>query len=56
MDGPNVNWKFFTDMKKKLDDDYETVFINIGSCGLLIVHNSFKTGAAAAEWNVEALL
>ena len=56
MDGPSVNWKFFTDMKKKLADDYETILINIGSCGLHIVHNSFKTGVTAAEWKVEALL
>ena len=25
MDGPNVNWKFFTDMKKKLSDDFGTI-------------------------------
>ena len=57
MDGPSVNWKFFTDMKKKLvADDYETILINIGSRGLHIVLNSFKTGATAAEWKVEALL
>lgn len=30
--------------------------INIGSFGLHIVHTSFKTGATAAEWKVEALL
>ena len=56
MDGPSVNWKFFADMKKKLSDDYECMLINIGSCGLHIVHNSFKTGATATEWKVEALL
>lgn len=32
MDGPSVNWKFFTGMKKKLADDYETILMNIGSC------------------------
>ena len=56
MDGPSVNWKLFIDMKKKLADDYETILINVGSCGLHIVHNSFKTGATVAEWKVEALL
>ena len=54
--GPSVNWKFFTDMKKKVPDDLDTILINTGSCGLHIVHNSFKTGETAAEWNVEALL
>ena len=52
----DVNWKFFTDVRKTLAGDYETILINIGSCGLHIVHNSFKTGATAAEWKVEALL
>ena len=56
MDGPSANWKFFTDMKKKLANDFETILINIGSCGLHIVHNSVKTGATVAEWKVEALL
>jgi len=43
-------------MKKKLSDDYECMLINIGSCELHIVHNSFKTGATATEWKVVALL
>lgn len=30
MDGPSVNSKFFTDMKKKLADNYETILINMG--------------------------
>ena len=37
-------------------DDYETILINIGSCGLHIAQNSLKTGATATEWKVEALL
>lgn len=32
MDGASVNWKFFTDMRKKLSDDVDTILINIGSC------------------------
>ena len=56
MDGPGFNSKFSTDIKKKVADDYETILISIGSCGLHIVHNSFKTGATAAECKVEALL
>ena len=43
-------------MKKKLSDDYECMLINIGSCGLHIVHNSFKTGATVTERKVKALL
>ena len=56
MDGPNVNWKFFNNMKAKLADEFDTTLINIGSCGLHIIHNSFKTGALATEWSLSSLL
>ena len=56
MDGPNVNWKFFGDMKKKLDNDYGTALINIRSCGLDVVDNSFKSGMDATGWQVSSFL
>ena len=33
MDGPSVNWKFYGELKKKVNTDYGTTLINIGSCG-----------------------
>lgn len=42
MDGPSVKWKFYGELKKKVNNDYGTTLINIGSCGLHVVHNSFK--------------
>ena len=42
MDGPSVNWKFYRELKKKVHNDYGTTRINIGSCGLHVVHNSFQ--------------
>ena len=42
MDGPNVNWKFYSMVKKKLSDEFDSGLINIGYCGLHIIHNSFK--------------
>ena len=56
MDGPNVNWKFFRDLKNKVNDDYGTSLINIGSCGLHVVHNSFKRGINATGWQVSSFL
>ncbi|KAG1703703.1 hypothetical protein GQR58_004165 [Nymphon striatum] len=44
MGGPNVNWKFYDDLKKKLVDDYGISLINIGSCGTLC------TAASREEW------
>ena len=33
MDGPSVNWKFYGELKKKVNTDYGTTLKNIGSCG-----------------------
>ena len=55
MDGPNVNWKFhdlLQEHNSEADEDASTL-ISVGSCGLHVVHNAFKTGAQASEWNVE---
>ncbi|KAJ4946267.1 hypothetical protein JOQ06_023935 [Pogonophryne albipinna] len=46
MDGPTVNWKFlriFQEDKSKEDPDAPKL-INLGSCGLHVVHGSFQTG------------
>ena len=30
--------------------------LNIGSCGLHVIHNCFRDGCPAAEWEVETFL
>jgi len=52
MDGPNVNWKFFDIIQRKLQDEFGSTVLNIGSCGLHIVHNSFKAGFSKSGWNI----
>lgn len=56
MDGPSVNWKFYELISEKLKKDFDTKLLNVGSCGLHILHNSFKSGAVASTWKVEGLL
>lgn len=56
MDGPNVNWKFFYLFYQQFMKDHGCSMVNIGSYGLNIVHNVFKTGAQATEWNISSLL
>ena len=56
MDGPNVNWAFIDLMKKALSEDFDSTWINIGSCGLHIVHNSFKAGVTSSGWIVSDFL
>ncbi|KAI0217790.1 DNA helicase MCM9 [Lamellibrachia satsuma] len=50
MDGPNVNWALIDLMKKTLSDNFDSTLINIGSCGLHIVYNSFKAGITSSGW------
>ena len=56
MDGPSVNWKLYENLSQKLQQEYGTSLINIGSCGLHVVHNSFKRGIASTEWKVSSFL
>ena len=58
MDGPNVNWSFYSKISEELaeSDPDAKEFLNVGSCGLHVVHNAFKTGAKASEMGVEDLL
>lgn len=57
MEELNVNWKFYSMVKKKLSDEFDSGLINIGSCGLHIIHNSFKAaGVVATGWDVSSLL
>ncbi|KAE8742181.1 hypothetical protein FOCC_FOCC012267, partial [Frankliniella occidentalis] len=59
MDGPNVNWSFLKEFeadRRMCTGSSSPMFINMGSCGLHVVNNSFKTGAQATNWNVVPFL
>ena len=53
MDVPNVNWKFLEiaieERKKK---PLCPELLNIGSCGLHVLHGEYETGQSATEWNL----
>ena len=55
MDGPNVNWKFYDLLTEKLTHEHQTKLVNVGSCGLHTVHNSFKAGADATGLQLNAI-
>ena len=55
MDGPSVNWEFFNSVSRKREEDELPALINIGSCGLHVVHGAFKTGVEATNWNIKKL-
>ena len=56
MDGPNVNWSAYNTVSKKIKTDYGHELLNIGSCGLHQVHNAFRAGSQATQWNMDSFL
>jgi len=55
MDGPAVNWKFVELLSKDLADDHVQL-LEMGSCGLHVIHDAFQTGHKASGWNVNGYL
>ena len=49
MDGPNVNWKFYIDLTKERNSEELPQLLNIGSCGLHIVHGGLQK---AGSWAI----
>lgn len=57
IDGTKTNWKLLEDMvkdRKESDPDLSELTV-IGSCGLHVVHGSFKSGASSTGWNIDGL-
>ena len=58
MDGPSVNLKFYKEYcqeRKQLYPDAVDI-IDIGVCGLHVVHNAFKTSITKTDWDLGSLL
>ena len=55
MDGPHVNWAFHRDLEeyRKTEDPDAHSLINIGSCGIHVVHGAFHTGQSQTDWQLE---
>ena len=56
MDGPNTNWKVFELLFSYRNEKEWSNLLNLGSCGLHIVHGAFQTGIKATNWEVEEVL
>ena len=54
MDGPNVDWKLFDMMKQdRLEKNPKaSSVLELGSCGLHVVHRAFGTAESATDWNL----
>ena len=44
MDGPSVNWSFYDKLGKEMKDECGMGLLNIGSCGLHVIHGALQTG------------
>ena len=55
-DGPNVNLKFLKNLAEERKNDEMTQLIDIGTCGLHTIHNSFKHGSVGSKWKIQNLL
>ena len=56
MDGPSVNLKFLQMLNERIHNEHGIFLVNIGSCDLHTVHNSFQAGGQASGWKVSSLL
>ena len=56
MDGPNVNWSLYNKVNQTLKDDHGAGTLCVGSCGLHVLHNSFKAGVEDSGWEVHNFL
>lgn len=57
MDGSSVNWRFLDDLEKHICQHQEDrQLLEIGSCGLHVVHGTFQAGHSAAGWKINAVL
>jgi hypothetical protein len=58
MDGPNVNWAFLRLLKEDLLslDSEAAALLELGCCGLHVIHGAFQTGHTKATWNVNQIL
>lgn len=52
MDGPAVNWKFLRELQDEIDQPDSQMFVQMGSCGLHVIHGAFKTGMNSTGWNI----
>ena len=56
MDGPSVNWKLFPLLCESRESNGYPSLVNIGSCGLHVIHGSFQMGTKESGWDIEVLL
>ena len=53
----NVNWKMYDKLVEERGENEQLAgLINVGSCGLHVVHEAFTRGAQKTKWGVDSIL
>lgn len=55
MDGPNVNLKFLKNVKELLSES-DCKILDLGTCGLHIIHGALQHGHKSTAWKVDVVL
>ena len=56
MDGPNVNWAFFSELRNYMTENDISKLLSTGSCGLHAIHGAFKTEEQNTDWKLKNIL
>ena len=56
MDTPNTNWKVMELLDNDRKDNDSPTILNIGSCGLHVIHGALKFGVEATDWALNKIL
>ena len=56
MDGPDVNWNVLELHSSCREQNEFSKLINIGSCGLLMLHGALRTGLMETNWEINKVL
>ena len=56
MDGPNVNWAFFSELGNYRTNNDMSKLLSTGSCGVHAVHGAFKTGEQSTDRKLKKVL
>lgn len=56
MDGPSVNLNLLEKINNDMITNHNVGLLNVGSCGLHVMHNAFRRGCEASQWELESFL
>ena len=56
MDGPSVNWKVLSKIKKEREEGGLNKLINIGRCNLHVVHEALQSTTESMSWNLKNVM